>query len=991
MKVNANICLIFQMMASLTAQDQRIPYSPHMNGPYSNGPVQGGGYVNSGNGRNLTFRKRFERVDWRRVAALDVDRISRELDFTALQENIMNITFCNIESEVDIRLIDANFIKLFKLAQLTIEYLLHSQDYLSDCVATLEEKLRKAVEEHDETKKEVEKQKKELVEVKKESHKRKKLLAAQQQMLQSGAGSYNKCPYCVKAFINPTFLQSHLYRKHTEQVSQFGLSQPAQPQPQQYLSQQTQSAQLAQQQNLTNGVLERELSEIRERLRLTESQLQEERNALKGFSVKEKEEWEHRERQHQQELQSLREELETDYKNRMDNMQAEFMAELKATHKELEKSRLDASQRSKPSNLGTMYDEEEIENLRKELRENEAKREEELEQFKNRDRQREEKAATERAEYERQYKEKIKQLRGQLRDVETDLSRERESKGQDMNSYQKEITELRNQSREMKQAQKEKDRLLKQREKEIQRQQQEIEQLASRPPTVAPRKPPAGERAGSPSKSPSKRAPVPQIMETPATEEEEEEEETETEESSDLKVSDLGASSKDTLGSTSGDLTMTGTSLKRLKRELVKNPAILGPMKEELRHLLDEELEKRGISPNAQGISNAQYNSKMGMLKNERQQKAKKYPTFYDIRQQYINKVDDMAKERLRGGRKGAKSGGDNASPVKRPAEPVYATPIPKKSRGGSKATPQTQQQQQPRHQASMSSKQPPKPAPRTPSPTKPSLNASNTLSSTGSQQAASSKWDSDEISEDEESEEEDEDEDIKPSQRPIGGQGQVKGQQVPPPVPAREPEVIDEDDDWDSDEISDLDEISPSHVRGTLAKTGSSPAKTGQAPQPKGSIVANLARSIESQLSGRKAKKPAGAVDLNVSGGGVTGGGGGGGGNELEVPTARDVSSPVTPDIPQMEDGEESGDTFSISSSLGESPQETKAKQKKPGKLSTHGDTDFSTNTYGTSVWGGSSSKAASTVNPGGTGKSSLVSVTDWDDDDDELGLDDL
>ncbi|XP_013387905.1 zinc finger protein DZIP1L-like [Lingula anatina] len=889
-------------MASLTAQDQRIPYSPHMNGPYSNGPVQGGGYVNSGNGRNLTFRKRFERVDWRRVAALDVDRISRELDFTALQENIMNITFCNIESEVDIRLIDANFIKLFKLAQLTIEYLLHSQDYLSDCVATLEEKLRKAVEEHDETKKEVEKQKKELVEVKKESHKRKKLLAAQQQMLQSGAGSYNKCPYCVKAFINPTFLQSHLYRKHTEQVSQFGLSQPAQSQPQQYLSQQTQSSQLAQQQNLTNGVLERELSEIRERLRLTESQLQEERNALKGFSMKEKEEWEHRERQHQQELQSLREELETDYKNRMDNMQAEFMAELKATHKELEKSRLDASQRSKPSNLGTMYDEEEIENLRKELRENEAKREEELEQFKNRDRQREEKAATERAEYERQYKEKIKQvrkegvkekkvekLRGQLRDVETDLSRERESKGQDMNSYQKEITELRNQSREMKQAQKEKDRLLKQREKEIQRQQQEIEQLASRPPTVAPRKPPAAERAGSPSKSSNKRAPVPQIMETPATEEEEEDE-TETEESSDLKVSDLGASSKDTLGSTSGDLTMTGTSLKRLKRELVKNPAILGPMKEELRHLLDEELEKRGISPNAQGISNAQYNSKMGMLKNERQQKAKKYPTFYDIRQQYINKVDDMAKERLRGGRKGARSGGDDASPVKRPAEPVYATPIPKKSRGGAQSTPQ--KQQKPRHQTNVSGKQPPKPAPRTPSPTKPSLNASNTLSSTGSQQAASSKWDSDEISEDEESE--DEDEDIKPSQRPIGGQGQVKGQQVPPP------EVIDEDDDWDSDEISDLDEISPSHVRGTPAKTGSSPAKTGQAPQPKGSIVANLARSIESQLSGRKAKKPAGAVDLNVSGGGVTGGGGGGG-NELEVPTARDVSSPVTPDIPQV------------------------------------------------------------------------------------------
>ena len=34
------------------------------------------------------------------VASVDVDRIAREMDFQALQQNIMNVTFCNIQSEV---------------------------------------------------------------------------------------------------------------------------------------------------------------------------------------------------------------------------------------------------------------------------------------------------------------------------------------------------------------------------------------------------------------------------------------------------------------------------------------------------------------------------------------------------------------------------------------------------------------------------------------------------------------------------------------------------------------------------------------------------------------------------------------------------------------------------------------------------------------------------------------------------------------------------
>ena len=52
------------------------------------------------NARSFAFRKRFERIDWRKMASIDIDHIARTLDFNALQENIMNITFCNIEGEL---------------------------------------------------------------------------------------------------------------------------------------------------------------------------------------------------------------------------------------------------------------------------------------------------------------------------------------------------------------------------------------------------------------------------------------------------------------------------------------------------------------------------------------------------------------------------------------------------------------------------------------------------------------------------------------------------------------------------------------------------------------------------------------------------------------------------------------------------------------------------------------------------------------------------
>ncbi|UJR37708.1 hypothetical protein I4U23_030403 [Adineta vaga] len=160
------------------------------------------------------FLKRNEKIDWRRLAAVDVDRISREMDFQALQDNLDQITLCNIETEIDTRAMDPNFIKLYKMAQLTIEYLLLCQDQITVQLGDYEQIKNKSFHEHEDTRREIEKLKNELLETKKESKKRRKMLETQQRMLMAQNSNYHTCPVCTHAFLSIAYLEAHMTRRH---------------------------------------------------------------------------------------------------------------------------------------------------------------------------------------------------------------------------------------------------------------------------------------------------------------------------------------------------------------------------------------------------------------------------------------------------------------------------------------------------------------------------------------------------------------------------------------------------------------------------------------------------------------------------------------------------------------------------------------------------------------------------------------------------------
>lgn len=60
-----------------------------------------------------------------------------------------------MESEYDVKILDPNFVKLFRLAQLSVEYLLYCKQYLDHSVIILKDELRQKIEQNVSMRKEI--------------------------------------------------------------------------------------------------------------------------------------------------------------------------------------------------------------------------------------------------------------------------------------------------------------------------------------------------------------------------------------------------------------------------------------------------------------------------------------------------------------------------------------------------------------------------------------------------------------------------------------------------------------------------------------------------------------------------------------------------------------------------------------------------------------------------------------------------------------------
>ncbi|XP_027147580.1 cilium assembly protein DZIP1 isoform X2 [Larimichthys crocea] len=166
------------------------------------------------------FRPRRESVDWRRINAVDIDAVVSQLDVDALQEHISTVTFCSLDGERCQRCqspVDPALVKLLQLAQLTVEWLLHCQEFLTLNLRAAEERLAAAGAEREQLQAQQKKQEEKAKALTAELKQRKKVIRTQQSLLTPRIISSHKCPQCDKSFINSSFLQNHMQRRHPDE------------------------------------------------------------------------------------------------------------------------------------------------------------------------------------------------------------------------------------------------------------------------------------------------------------------------------------------------------------------------------------------------------------------------------------------------------------------------------------------------------------------------------------------------------------------------------------------------------------------------------------------------------------------------------------------------------------------------------------------------------------------------------------------------------
>ncbi|EFJ50393.1 hypothetical protein VOLCADRAFT_88956 [Volvox carteri f. nagariensis] len=85
------------------------------------------------------FESRRARIDWRLLHGIDINAMMRDVDLDTLEKIVNIVAFGDIEAEDTRHLTELNFIKIFRLSQMMIEYLLYVQDCLQNSNAWLQQ------------------------------------------------------------------------------------------------------------------------------------------------------------------------------------------------------------------------------------------------------------------------------------------------------------------------------------------------------------------------------------------------------------------------------------------------------------------------------------------------------------------------------------------------------------------------------------------------------------------------------------------------------------------------------------------------------------------------------------------------------------------------------------------------------------------------------------------------------------------------------------
>lgn len=180
---------------------------------------------------------------------IDVETVIREKDVSTLERFISLVTEFCLEGE-QVKVLDQSFVKVFRISQLIIEYLLFCKKYLDNTVVLLKKELSNSAQESKELKSN-------LKELKSETNSLKRRIKDIECSPPAEVATF-RCNECSKAFAAEEYLFAHVKRRHETSNTAY--------------------------QEETNK-LQLEIKELKERLNITERLVQQEQTNEKDVDV----------------------------------------------------------------------------------------------------------------------------------------------------------------------------------------------------------------------------------------------------------------------------------------------------------------------------------------------------------------------------------------------------------------------------------------------------------------------------------------------------------------------------------------------------------------------------------------------------------------------------------------------------------------------------------------------------------------------------------
>lgn len=139
--------------------------------------------------RKFAFRQRAGKLDTRAIARLDLEKIAASTDIETIQRHLENLAFSDVTLDDVQHYSDAYFLKLFQIAQLTLEYLMHVQDSLVDHSEGLEKQCEQLLTECQELETENGQHETEIASLKREIRQKQRTMATLELMLLNASAS----------------------------------------------------------------------------------------------------------------------------------------------------------------------------------------------------------------------------------------------------------------------------------------------------------------------------------------------------------------------------------------------------------------------------------------------------------------------------------------------------------------------------------------------------------------------------------------------------------------------------------------------------------------------------------------------------------------------------------------------------------------------------------------------------------------------------------